>query len=306
MREGQPKARLIYNPGSGQARGVPLGEIIRGLADAGFATMHDPTAGETDIDRLLEDPVDLVVVAGGDGTVRAVATRLIGRGVPLAIIPLGTANNVATALGLNGVSPQDVLKGLRKPQRRHLDVGVVNGPWGREYFLESSGVGIFADLLYAYSPEQGRSLLRAVAAAIQVLPRYQARECRLTLDGMGVSNRYLLAEAMNTPYLGMRTCLAPEADPGDGMLDVVLVPEDERIGLVAFLAQAVAGTVGSLPSVTVRRARSLGLEWDGAPIHCDEVLRGGTDLPAAAAAVEITTLPAALEVWTMFRPSKEG
>lgn len=306
MREGQPKARLIYNPGAGQARGVSLEEILRGLADAGFATAHDPTAGETDIDRLLDEPVDLVVAAGGDGTVRAVATRLIGRGVPLAIVPLGTANNVATTLGLNAVTPQEVLQGLRRPQRRLLDVGVARGPWGQEYFLESSGVGVFADLLHAYAPEQGRSLLRAVTAAIQVLPQYQARECRLTLDGVGVSERYLLAEAMNTPYLGMRICLAPQADPSDGMLDVVLVPEVERVGLVAFLAQAVAGNVASLPNVTVRKTRSVGLEWDGAPIHCDEALRVGVDPPLAAAAVEITTLPAALEVWTMFRPSTDG
>lgn len=141
--------------------------------------------------------------------------------------------------------------------------------------------------------------MRAVAAAIQVLPRYQAREWSLTLDDVGFSSRCLLVEAMNTPCLGMRTCLAPQADPSDGMLDVVLVPEDERVGLVAFLAQAVAGNVASLPNVTVRRARSVRLAWDGSPMHSDEILRASTDSEhPIGLAVEIITHPGALEVWT--------
>ncbi|MGH2404324.1 MAG: diacylglycerol/lipid kinase family protein, partial [bacterium] len=100
MRKAQGRARLVYNPGAGRAGGLTVDDLLRALADAGFTPVHDPTATEADLDRLLENPVDLVVAAGGDGTVRAVATRLIGRDIPLAIVPLGTANNVAAALGV--------------------------------------------------------------------------------------------------------------------------------------------------------------------------------------------------------------
>ncbi|MGH2403485.1 MAG: diacylglycerol/lipid kinase family protein, partial [bacterium] len=190
------------------------------------------------------------------------------------------------------------LRGLRRANRRSLDVGVVEGPWGKEYFLESAGVGIFADLLHAYSPEQSKSLLRAMKSAVSVMAGYHAREVRLALDDVGFSGRYLLVEAMNTPYLGMRNRLAPEADPTDGRLDVVLVPEDERLGLAAFITQAVAGKVASMPNVTVRQAQRLRLEWDGVPIHGDEAVRVGDDAGASPTVpVEIETLRGALEVW---------
>lgn len=296
MRTQHRRARLIYNSTAGRASRIRPDDLLAALSDAGFSTVYDPTSSEAEIDAALQGEGDLVVAAGGDGTVRAVATRLVGRGVPLVIVPLGTANNVAAAVGVDGVPPLELLKGLHEPEFRKLDVGVVRGPWGADYFLESAGAGLYADLLRAYSPEQGRSLLRAAKSAVQVLPGYQAGDWRLTLDGKGVSGRYLLIEAMNTPCLGMRNCLAPDADPTDGKLDIVLVAEDDRVGLLAFFTQTVAGNVASLPNVAVHQVRELRFEWAGTPIHSDEVLRTEVDSDGPGT-LEIDALAGALELW---------
>lgn len=179
----------------------------------------------------MRDPGDLVVAAGGDGTIRGVALALAqtGRGVPLALAPLGTANNIARTLGLKDTT-ENLLRGLAAPQKRPFDLGLIHAPWGKSLFLEAFGFGMFAQGLAIYHPDARKSLLRAARAAIRTLRHYKAREWQLELDGDDLSDRYLIGELMNTAAMGLRLSLAPGADPGDGLFDLVLAREDMSVG----------------------------------------------------------------------------
>lgn len=110
------------------------------LIKAGYQPVYRATSSEEDLDHALDGVHGLVVVGGGDGTVRAVASRLIGKNIPLAVIPSGTANNIARALGIEGNS-LEIIAGLEQPMRRYYDVGKVQAPWGEDYFLEAAGYG---------------------------------------------------------------------------------------------------------------------------------------------------------------------
>lgn len=294
------RATLVFNPRAGIAWGASVHELLAALERAGFDPQYQPTAAADDLDELLARPTDLIVVAGGDGTVRAVAGRILGRKTPMAIVPLGTGNNIGTALGLSGVVSTRLIEGLASPRRRPFDLGLVHSPWGDAYFLESAGVGVFADLLQAYDPARGRSFGRALAASAQVVPQPAARNLQIVVDDAVLTGRYLLVEVMNTAYLGMRTPLAPTADPGDGMLDVVLVAERDDVGLMSYVRSLTAGDPSALPNWNVRRARQVTLVWEGSAVHVDEtILRCGDPSPDTSreALIEFAVLPAALEVW---------
>jgi diacylglycerol kinase family enzyme len=124
-------AILIFNSRAGRAAITSAEELVADLAHAGFRPIYRPTETESDLEQALREDGDVVIAAGGDGTVRAVAQRVAARRLPLAIIPLGTANNVGAALGLNGMTPAQIIAGLRMPRRRPPDVGVVESPSGR-------------------------------------------------------------------------------------------------------------------------------------------------------------------------------
>src|SRR5262245_17508619 len=124
------RVSLFYNEGAGD--GISLERIVRAL----HRQRHQLVCiVEKDPEALIRGPSDLVVAAGGDGTVSAAARALAGRGVPLAILPLGTANNIARCLGTDG-SIEQVIESWRTARRRPFDLGTVHGAWGREWFVE--------------------------------------------------------------------------------------------------------------------------------------------------------------------------
>src|SRR5688572_19894490 len=141
---------LLHNPDAG--RGHPSADELRAaLWAAGYEVTYQ-SAKADDAERALERPAELVLVAGGDGTVAEVARALVGRDVPLAILPLGTANNIARSLGVQG-SVRDVIAGLHRDRladlaRKRLDVGTARAPWGTARFVESAGVGVVTALLH--------------------------------------------------------------------------------------------------------------------------------------------------------------
>src|SRR5205085_9506431 len=137
---------LIHNPRAGKQDDEEAEDLRKLLKKAGHKVRyHSSKDGEWK--RSLKKPADLVVVAGGDGTVGKVARRMVGRGVPMAVLPSGTANNIARSLGLLERPLEELIRGWENARRVKLDAGVAVGPWGERNFVEGLGAGIFAELL---------------------------------------------------------------------------------------------------------------------------------------------------------------
>ena len=305
-------ALLIYNPNARSTQSVALADLEAALYDAGYDPVSHATESEHDLDPILAGAEGLVVAVGGDGTLRAVATRLVDTGVPIAIVPLGTANNVARTLGLTG-RPTELLKALVDPRKIPYDVGRVRHPWGTDYFLEATGCGIFADVLYRYEPAKGKSVLRAVGTLREVLATYRPRDLQVQLDGEDLSGEHLGLEVLNAKATGPRLKLAPDADPSDGLLDVVRVLPTDEVPLLAYAGRLLSEAFVELPNVEVRRGRRLEIAWNGDPLHVDEELRplrdearddlgplGGmkpTDVRGSPGRIEVEVMAGALEMW---------
>src|SRR5205823_6949533 len=105
---------LMHNPTAGRGKHDKR-ELMAALANAGHHAIYQSTK-KSDYKKALKKPADLVLAAGGDGTVGKVGRELIGTGIPLSVLPLGTANNLARSLGFIG-SPEEIIYRARRREK---------------------------------------------------------------------------------------------------------------------------------------------------------------------------------------------
>ncbi len=270
------QATLIYNPNAGSISQVSPDKLLDALKQAGYDPIYVPTLQENDLDQVLAQAKDLVVVCGGDGSIRSAAIRLLGTDVRIAPVPMGTANNLCRMLGLNG-RPVDILADLADPIERDINIWRVTTPYGADYFLEAMGFGSGADAMEKYNPEEGKSIRRGIQTMLQTLNGYQPKFFHINADGQDFSGSYFLCEVMNTPTVGHHFVLAPEARPDDGLFDLVLIHASQRLSYLKLVKAVFTRTVGRLPEVSVYRGSKLEIAWRGFPLHLDGTVIAGLD-----------------------------
>lgn len=264
---------LLHNPGAGQEDVTPK-QLVEAFAAQGHEAAYHSTKEES-CEQALEDAAELVAVAGGDGTVRAVAKCLAGSGRQLMILPCGTANNIATHLGivtgaLETISRMDTLR------ERGFDAGLAEGPWGTEDFFEGVGFGMLPQIIpFLKAEAKGREFADRYAKIAhhrglfaQLLKSYKPATWRLLLDEETVEGDFLLIEILNIGSVGPWLELAPGASPGDGKLDVVRVTEKGR-KMLAKLLQGEVEAPEAAEHFDVTRITRVELEWDGSAAHID-------------------------------------
>jgi diacylglycerol kinase (ATP) len=306
--EEKMKVTLFHNPKSGIFNGQTPDKLTGALAEAGYEATYRTSESPEELDQILNEVDGPLVIAGGDGSVREVATRVMGRNNPLMILPMGTANNISRAL--NGDSDVlTIIQGLKNPTKRFFDMGRLSSPWGLDYFLESLGIGFYASILNYYEPEKGKSILRGIESILEGLSEYQApKSFQITLDGQDISGEYLLVEILNTPTIGPRLKLAARTDPQDGLFNVVRVRDDGQNGLLHYVTSLVKGQIEELPNVLVNQGRSLEILWDGFPLHLDDQVlpvkeqgageEGDPGVPEPGSSMlKVDILPRVLEFW---------
>ncbi|CAN5624256.1 diacylglycerol kinase family lipid kinase [soil metagenome] len=238
---------VIHNPSAGDGR-VSRELLLRAIHDVGYETSYQSTKAD-DFPSALQEPGDAVMVAGGDGTVRRVVLELRGTDVPVAVLPLGVANNVAGTLGIRG-GLDDCIRRIRNGQVYRMDIGVSEGPWGERRFIEGVGLGAIAEHIRVAEKfgceipeEQGRTARleysrQIMTSLMALLPSF---ECTLTIGDSRRELRLLMLQVMNVQRIGPALPLAPLADAADGMFDVVWVEETERAQLQDTLRSWAAG-----------------------------------------------------------------
>lgn len=285
------RVTLIHNPGAGDS-GTPAGEALkRAIGDAGHELEY-LSCKMDGWEAKLDQPADLIAVAGGDGTVGAVARHLAGREVPLTVLPMGTANNIARSLGLADTPVEELIAGWARGRRAKVDIGTATGPWGRSSFVEGAGAGLFAWTMpqadasrtLASLDRADDKIVYALGLLKEKLRRCPAMRIEATLDGRDVSGTYVLFEAMNMRYIGPNLYLAPDSDPGDARLDVVTVPEGERERFFDYLSSWQDGRMRE-PRLPTFRGRRLQMHWGGFEVHLDDrIWPAEGETPARAAA----------------------
>ena len=270
---------VVHNPTSGDAHPTRA-ELLATLARHGHQADYYSSVREWR-EEVGEAP-ELVVVAGGDGTIRKLARRVADATLPLTILPLGTANNVARALGLTDRPIDELVDGWRTGTIKRFDLGTVEGPWGSDVFLESAGVGVLAATMHDID-EGGSGNVNALdgadarmSAALDVLETVAARSspfrARLQLDARTIEDEYVLVETLNFGGAGPNLQFSPDGNPHDAMLDVVAVSWAERERLADFVA-ARRGGAGEPPALLpATRAQRVQVDASAGPLHVDDRL----------------------------------
>jgi diacylglycerol kinase (ATP) len=246
---------------------------------------ESPSEAEAEqrIKRAIDEGARAVVAAGGDGTVRSVAFNLLDRDIPLGILPMGTAMNVARSLGIP-LELDGAAKVLADGHVRAIDVGSVRG----QSFLEIASIGLGAEVL-ANATHVGEGRLRAALDMIKAAWRYRRTRVRLQLDGRDVRGHALMVAVANGPFTGRAVELAPDARIDDGAFDVFLYHGFGALGFGAHLARVLLGRphderIHRYRAATVRVNSRRPL-----PIRLDSQDLGTTP-------VELVTRPGALRV----------
>ena len=245
--------------------------------------------------ELVDQRTELVVAAGGDGTVAAAARLLARHPIPLAILPLGTANNIAKAL-LGDASSEQLVSCWDTAQRRRVDLGVAHGQWGDRRFMEAVGVGLVPACIVStrVKPIDGEDVTSSIENALvryrEVLSHLEPRRWTLRLDGEEIAGDFLAIEVLNTRSVGPNIVLSADADPYDAYFSVVTAGDEERDQLARYLQERIDGREPCL-SLPTRRARHVEIHGRGDAHVDDEVLRsaipGTVSIRMEAAAVEV-------------------
>ncbi len=292
-------ARLIINPRAGRGRGRRHARRLRrylersGLA---FRASFSRAAGDVECQarRACEEGCRHVVVVGGDGTVHEAVNGILsaGTGAALGLIPLGTGNDFAKAVGLPIAwrsACDRVVEAIGRPPR-HIDAARCND------FYFANGIGIGFDAMVTVASERLKWLPGSVAyvvalveAMVAGIPRTRAR---ITIDDETLEQEMSLAVVCNGQYIGGVFHIAPRALNDDGLLQLVLAEGVNRRQVLRLAPRVVRGThEGAREARFIDGRRFLIQTEQPLPVEADGEVRYRD-----ARRVEIEVLPGALAV----------
>jgi YegS/Rv2252/BmrU family lipid kinase len=256
------RVAVVFNPAAGEASDRRA-EIQAALAANGLevrwseTTRQDPGRGLTR--RAVRKGAELVMVAGGDGTVMACVTGLAGTGVPLAVLPGGTGNLLA-----NNFEIPDDLDGAVEValhgERRQLDVGAL----GDDRFVIMCGIGFDAAMLRDADPEL-KARVGAVAYVLSGMRHLRRRPTRFQLrldDRPPIARRGQGVLIGNLGRLQGGLPVMPDASPSDGQLDVAVLKTRTLLDWLALAVRILARRRQREPQMEHFRARRVEVRCD--------------------------------------------
>ncbi len=217
-------ALLIINPNSRKGAEADITEGVQLLESAGFVLIKAESKSADDTARLIDKhhkDIELVIIGGGDGSINSAAAALYRNNLALAILPLGTANDLARSLGL----PTDLLEVFRiiaANKRRKIDLGKVDG----HYFFNAANIGLGVRVTRELTPEIKKhwgvfSYLRAAFAAFKTNREFRAT---IIVDGARHSMRSIQLAIGNGRFYGGGNIIDEDAAINDGLLKLYSLP----------------------------------------------------------------------------------
>ncbi len=238
------RALLIVNRHARQGGADTAVEAGNHLRACGFEIIEAPLEDKAEPSELIRrhrDRADLVVVGGGDGTINAAAAGLLEAGLPLGILPLGTANDLARTLGLP-TEMAAACKVIAAGHTRRVDLGWVNG----KHFFNTASLGLSVEIAQKLTEEvKGRwGIFAYLITTISVLIYARPFSAVIRCDGQTHRVKTVQITVGNGRHFGGGLTVAEDASIDDGVLDVYSLEVDHWWQLLPLLPAMRAGTVG--------------------------------------------------------------
>lgn len=285
---------VLVSPAAGRGRARAVGlSVIETLQSAGLSPrVLSATTGaeaERQAAKAVAEGTGALVAVGGDGSVHAALQAVAGTSTPLAVVPAGTGNDLALALGI----PADPLAAVRAAAEdlqagavRSIDAGLTDGRWWATVLCCGFDSAV-SDRANRLRWPRGRR--RYDVAILAELARLRPREVELVLDGEPYTVPVTLVAVGNTSWYGGGMKVCPDADPADGRFDVTVVGPMSRLALVRSRPRLTDGSHVEDAVVTVHRAARVELSSPGVTTYADGE-------PVAALPAVAECVPGALRV----------
>jgi diacylglycerol kinase (ATP) len=254
---------LIFNPNAGRGRS----RALLGQAQS-FFTQHQlpltvltTTHSKHATELVCSLPLNAIVLSlGGDGTLHEVVNGCVYTGRTVGILPAGSGDDFAFALGLERNSITQALNVIKQGKIKTVDTANVNG----ETFINAFGVGFDADVGYGIytAPKFLKERNAYFYSIFATLRKLESIPVNVMIDNKQVFNGpSLLVSTQNGPRTGGSFLFAPEAKPDDGLLDVVIAGDFGRLGTLGILPKVLKGTHVGHPKIKILRGKEVRLEW---------------------------------------------
>lgn len=224
--------------------------------------------------QAVGDGAAALIAVGGDGTVHLAIQAVAGTAVPLGVIAAGTGNDFATAIGLPAdpvAAAATIVDALAAGRTRAVDLAQLTGSDGhRRWFAAVLGAGFDAivnERANAMRWPKGRR--RYDVAIFAELLRLRPRHYQITVDGESFDQDAVLVAIGNTSSYGGGMRMCPDADPADGLLDVVVAGPLSRLTLLRLQPTVYKGTHVTHPAVTSYRGHTVTLDAPGITAYAD-------------------------------------
>ena len=298
------RARVIVNPIAGAGKTAKKWpQIMALLKSIGLHFEHDLTEAPGHAMELARSAArkgyELVVSVGGDGTINEIVNGLYDAGsirdVMLGIIGTGTGSDYIRTIGIPR-HHQEACRCLTNPRKLVVDLGVVEyinrGQEVRRLFVNFAGLGFDAEVVKA-TTQRFKSLGSLPSYLMGLLTTflfYENRQVFLKVDGQAEERRVCVILMNNGKYGGGGMLAAPDADPTDGLLDVLIIDDLSKPDLLWSLPRVYRGTHLTHPKVTMKRAREIEIR----PVQPMSLQADGELIGEAPARFQV--LPAALNL----------
>jgi diacylglycerol kinase (ATP) len=292
--DSHPHTAVLVSPSAGRGRArLAADGVLAALRDGGLQPDVLPATSREEAERAAAAAVAggaaAVVAVGGDGAVHAALQAVAGTGTPLGVVPAGTGNDLALALGV----PRDpvaaaraVAEDLTGGRTRTVDAGRTGDRWWATVLccgFDSAVTDRANRLRWPRGPR------RYDVAILAELARLRPREVTVVLDGEPRTVTVTLIAVGNTCWYGAGMRICPGADPADGRFDVTVVGRLNRRELVRARPMLTDGTHVDHPAVSVHRAARVELS-------CEAVTTYADGEPVAPLPVVAECVPGALTV----------
>ena len=243
----QKRCRIIYNPTSGrEAMKNNLVDILNILERAGYetsayATTPEPNSAKNEAERAAKAGFNLIVAAGGDGTINEVVNGIapLKHRPKLGIIPAGTTNDYARALKIPREDPIGAAKVIAKGQTIKMDIGEA----GKNWFVNIAAGGLLTELTYGV-PSQVKSLFGYLAYLVkgaELLPRIKPIKMHLEYDGGTYDGKASMFFLALTNSVGGFEQIVPDASLDDGKFTLIVVKTSNLIEILQLITMVLNG-----------------------------------------------------------------
>lgn len=243
------KVKIVHNPTAGDAEYSK--EFLMGKVGNREREVFYVSTEEENWEESIYTNEDLIVLTGGDGTIRKFANVVLHKKgkltpVPVYLLPQGTANNIATTLKID--PPRDFIFQEVEQKVQNFNHGRISGLPGQDFFIEGVGYGIFPKLIQTMKAADdvvGESSEEKLQRTLKTLKKLtltlEPKMVELVADGSVIKGEFLMAEILNTRFVGPKLELAPHANVGDDYFDLVLIEESDRQILLDKIELMISG-----------------------------------------------------------------